>query len=454
MKLQLIALLSLLFALPLIAQQPPVASQPMTTEERTQWFRDARFGMYIHFGLYSILAGSYNGHSMPDPTLPNAKGWYAEWAQTRLEVPAAAYQALAKQFNPVNFDAEKWISEADNAGMKYFVITSKHHDGFALWPSQVSDYNITLTPFKDRDILMELKKACQKHGIKFGLYYSHWQDWNAVGGAWPQWSTTKRTSEEFGKYWEAKAIPQVKELITRYDPDLLVFDTWGDKDERLHITAARRDELIHVIRTMSPRCVINGRILYSNPGPDVDYVDMNDNHYPDPNQPMTRPWQTPATMVRSWGWHAGDHDWKPVSQMLGYLIGNTSRGGNYILNIGPKPDGSFPDVAIGRMRQMGGWLAANHEAIYGAGPVKMTPPAGVALTQQAVDGRTLIYASLLATQPDNRLELPIKADTITDCTILDTGLPLKFGATSEAATAITLPDTKDLIPVVKIILKP
>lgn len=172
--------------------------------ERGQWFKEAKFGMMVHWGLYSILEGSYNGHTLPDTTLKHANGWYAEWAQQRLEVPAKEYQALVKQFNPVNFDAGKWIFEAKNAGMKYFVITAKHHDGFALWDSKVSTYDIGSAPYK-KDILGELAKACKKYGLKFGFYYSHCEDWEHPGGATPEW-LPRKTDAQFEKYWNEKCL--------------------------------------------------------------------------------------------------------------------------------------------------------------------------------------------------------------------------------------------------------
>ncbi len=412
---------------------------------RADWFREARFGMFVHWGLYSILGGTYNGHTMPDKSFPNGNSWYAEWIQQRLEVPPAEYRKLVQQFNPVHFDADKWISEAAMAGMKYFVITAKHHDGFALWDSKVSTYDLGSTPCK-RDLLGELAKACRKYGLKFGFYYSHWQDWEYPGGAWPSFSKVKVTSEAFDQYWHKKCLPQVKELIERYHPDLFWFDTWGDDIEKIHITPERRDELIGMIRKLSPQCLINGRILYSNPGDDIDFLEMGDNSYPD--KLLEKPWQTPATMVHSWGWHANDHAWKPANEMLGFLMSNISKGGNYLLNIGPRPDGIIPVAAIGRLRQMGGWLIANSEAVYGAGPVKMPSPAGVVLTQK----KDVIYATILRPQPENQVELGIPVEKITSCSILDTALPVKFEGTGNGVK-LRVPEGEG-IRVVRINIRP
>lgn len=402
-------LLSLVFALGMCAS---LSAQNLSLPaEKADWFREAKFGMFIHFGLYSQLEGSYEDRSLPDRSLPNGNSWYAEWIQMRLEVPAKEYRKLAKEFNPKNFDAEAWILEAKNAGMKYFVITSKHHDGFALWDSKVSDFDITNTPYK-KDMLAQLVAACKKHGMKYGFYYSHWQDWEASGGAWPSWYPMVDDAK-FEEYWQKKSLPQVRELITMFDPDLLWFDTWHDPT---HITDARRDEMIALVRSLSDKCLINGRISFHSPGENIDFLEMNDNQYPD--KILEKPWQTPATMVHSWGWHKGDHSWKSAAQMIGYLAGNVSKGGNYLLNIGPKPDGTFPAPAIRRLREIGAWMHVNGEAIYGAEPVKdIAPEKGLYFTQK--DGA--VYVFMTRYMPEVALPFTPK-----ECTVLESGMQLKF----------------------------
>lgn len=332
----------------------------MDSEARRAWFEEARFGLFMHWGLYSVLAGSWGGHTLPDESLPNGESWYAEWIQARLEVPDAEYRALVKDFNPVNFDAEGLVQEAKRAGMKYIALTAKHHDGFALWDSKVSDFDLGATPCR-RDILGELAAACRKHGIKLGFYYSHWQDWESPGGAKPYWKP-QPTDAQFEAYWKGKSLPQVAELIERYDPDLFWFDTWND-EARAAITVARRDELIQLIRTRSPRCLINGRIASYNPGNDVDFLEMGDNAFP--AEWPGKPWQSPATMQHSWGWHAKDYNWKPTGAMIRLLTQCAALGGNYLLNIGPKADGSLPAPAVRRLRELGGWMAANGDSVKG-----------------------------------------------------------------------------------------
>lgn len=390
--------------------------------QKAEWFKEAKFGMFIHWGLYSMLEGSYNGHTLPDTTFANGKSWYAEWIQMRLEVPSAEYKALARKFNPVNFDADAWIKEAKNAGMRYFVITSKHHDGFALWDSKVSDFTIMNTPFK-RDVIAELVAACKKYGLKYGFYYSHWQDWEYPGGAMPHWYDWIPDSE-FEKYWREKSLPQVKELITMFDPDLLWFDTWNEKT---HITDQRRDELIALVRSLSPKCLINGRISYLNPGENIDFLEMHDNSYPD--KILEKPWQTPATMTHSWGWHAKDYNWKSADRMIEYLVNNTSKGGNYLLNVGPKPDGSFPPSAIRRLREMGAWMYVNNEAVYGTVPVKADMPKGVYLSQKHEGGAHYLYVSLAGAVAS--VDVPVVGSgKVAECCVLETGRPVAFKRSS------------------------
>lgn len=385
-------------------------------ESKAEWFKEAKFGMFLHWGLYSVLEGSYNGHTMPDTTMPQGNSWYAEWIQARLDIPATEYRKIKDRFNPTRYNAEQWVKEAKNAGIRYIVITAKHHDGFALWDSKVSDFDIKNTPYK-KDLLKPLVDACKKYGLKYGFYYSHWQDWEHPCGAVPDWKT-QRTSEEFEKYWQEKCLPQVKELLVNYDPDLLWFDTWGGESQ--NITPKRRDELIALVRSNSSKCLINGRISYDNPGENIDFLEMMDNAYP--SEILSKPWQTPATMQESWGYHATDYNWKSADTMLGYLVYNTSKGGNYLLNIGPKSDGTFPVPSIRRLREMGAWLFANGEAVYGTKYIDIQTPANVYLSQKTEKGNKFIY--IFMTKATDAVVLPIKG--VKQCCVLETGQPVEY----------------------------
>ena len=397
-------------------------------EEKSEWFKEAKFGMFIHWGLYSILEGSYNGHTMPDTSFANGNSWYAEWIKPRLEVPDDVYNALAGQFNPVNYDPDSWVREAKNAGMKYLVITSKHHDGFALWDSEVSDFDIMNTPY-GKDLIAPLVEACKKYGLKYGFYYSHWQDWEDPDGALPRWCEW-RDDEAFERYWQRKSLPQVRELIEKFDPDLLWFDTW---DWKTHITPERRDELIRLVRTYSDKCLINGRICYENPGDNIDFLEMHDNSYP--KEMLSKPWQTPATMQNSWAYHGKDYNWKPASRMLRYLVNNTSMGGNYLLNVGPKADGTLPAPAVRRLREMGAWLDVNGEAVFGSEPSGLAMPEGVYSTcKETSEGKNLY---LFLTRPMTSVTVP--AVLAGECKVVETGQPVEMTVV-EDETEITLPE--------------
>lgn len=389
--------------------------------EKADWFRNAKFGLFLHWGLYSQLEGSYAGHTLPDTTLANGRSWYAEWTEKRLEVPHDEYRALEQSFNPTKYDADAWVKAAKDAGMRYLVITSKHHDGFALWPSAVGDYDISHTPY-GRDLLKPLVDACKKYGLRYGFYYSHWQDWDYPGGAVPEWE--KQVSDKkFEKYWQQKCLPQVRELIERYDPDLLWFDTWEGYN---HITPARRDELIAMIRSLSSKCLINGRICFENPGEDIDFLEMMDNDYPE--SILQRPWQTPATMQKSWGYHAHDFNWKSSKQMLEYLVGNISKGGNYLLNIGPKADGTFPLPSLRRLTEMGAWTHTFAEAIYNTQPVKdiIALPQHVYLTCRDNGNDKTVY--IFIADKMQKLSLPMHIKGI--CQNMETGQEIAYSSTS------------------------
>ncbi|MEN9359544.1 MAG: hypothetical protein RL095_1079 [Verrucomicrobiota bacterium] len=405
-------------AAPLISSASSQAEKDAASVQRRAWFEDARFGLFMHWGLYSALEGSWKDRTLPDPSLPHGKSWYAEWIQKRLEIPDAEYRALAKGFNPVHFEAEALVLEAKRAGMKYIALTAKHHDGFALWDSAVSDFDLGATPCK-RDLLDELAHACRTHGIKLGFYYSHWMDWEHPGGVRPDWPDSRQPDEaQFESYWKGKALPQISELIARYDPDLFWFDTWGTEGGQ--ITPKRRDELIDLIRRESPKCLINGRICFHDPGNDVDFLEMGDNQYP--KTWPGKPWQSPATMQHSWGYHAKDFAWKPSGEMIRLLSQCSSLGGNYLLNIGPKADGSIPAPATRRLREIGGWMAANAPSIQNTSRLGAAPWGWWTASK---DGSRL-YAHVHRWPADGLLPLGELEDEFRSARILETGMSLEL----------------------------
>ena len=316
-----------------------------TRAERLSWFREAKYGLFIHWGLYAIPAGEWKGSRIPG---------IGEWIMYRARIPVREYEQLATQFNPVKFDADAWVQLAKDAGMKYIVITSKHHDGFALYHSRVSPFNIVdATPFK-RDILGELAEACARHGMRLGFYYSQAQDWHDPNGVGNTWDFVPDEQKDFDTYLRRKAEPQVQELLTRYGPVALI---WFDTPRMM--SAERAQRFIDLVRSLQPRTLIDGRL-----GAAGDYVTTGDNVIPPEVQQEA--WETPATLNHTWGYRKDDHDWKSAGDVTFKLVDIVSKGGNYLLNVGPMADGTIPQPSQDVLRTVGRWLAVNGEAVYGA----------------------------------------------------------------------------------------
>ncbi|GAB3659112.1 hypothetical protein GCM10028791_32390 [Echinicola sediminis] len=322
--------------------------------------------MFIHWGLYSAAEGIWKGERH------RHFNNYAEWIKYRNRIPADQYGELAKRFDWENIDPEEWVILAKNAGMKYITITAKHHDGVAIWKSNVDDYNLSLLAETDRDIIAELAKACRKHDMKLGFYYSHWIDW-AHPYAWDHnlELTGKVTDGQFNQYWQQKVIPQLKELLTNYgDIAMLWFDMWIPHEA----TIIKKEQLLQVIqlvRELQPNCLINSRLGLPASLEDIDFETLGDNQLGAIYK--KHPWQTPGTIAHSWGYNALENQWKSTSQLLQALIGNVSLNGNFMLNIGPRADGSFPYEGRRRLQDMGDWLEINGESIYQSEGLPLSP---------------------------------------------------------------------------------
>jgi alpha-L-fucosidase len=340
-----------------VGAQAPSAAR----EARLAWFREAKFGLFIHWGLYAIPAGEWKGRPVPG---------IGEWIMNRAKIPVAEYEQLAKQFNPVRFDADAWVTLARDAGMKYIVITSKHHDGFALYKSKASPFNVVdATPFK-RDILKELAAACQRQGMRLGFYYSQSQDWHEAGGAGNTWDFGPDEKKDYDGYLRGKAEPQVRELLTEYGPVALV---WFDTPRMM--TPERAQRFTDLVRALQPHCLIDGRL-----GAAGDYVTTGDNVIPP--EVAAEAWETPATINHTWGYRKDDEDWKSAGDITFKLLDIVSKGGNYLLNVGPMADGVIPQPSQAVLRTVGRWLRANGEAVYGAQPT----PFGEELGEFAASG--------------------------------------------------------------------
>lgn len=323
-----------------------------------EWFKEAKYGMMAHYGLYSLLGGEWKGRRT---------GSYAEWAQSYFAIPNAEYEALAKAFNPILFSADEWIKLAHDCGMRYFVITAKHHDGFALFKSAADSFNSAdATPF-GRDIIAEIAEACYKYGVKLGLYYSQELDWHHPDGggydnfcacsgvSWDNsWDYPDRSKKRFSRCFEEKIKPQVKELLTGYGELCLI---WFDTPHT--ISPEQSLELNRLVKEYQPNCLINSRIGNGA----YDYVSLGDNEIPtkapdnsdagkDPNGLggyKSSPhglYETAATLNDSWGFKYFDHNWKSPEKILEYKRRLNGFGINYLLNVGPDHLGRIPSFSV------------------------------------------------------------------------------------------------------------
>ena len=316
-------------------------------DRRLDWWRDAKFGLFIHWGLYAVPAGRWKDTMVPG---------IGEWIMQRERIPVREYEQLARTFNPVEFDAAEWVAMAKNAGQKYLVITSKHHDGFCMYGSKVTGYNIVdATPFR-RDPIKELASECEKQGIKLGFYYSQTQDWHHPNGDGNDWDYDE-DKKDFEAYIDEYVKPQVTELLTQYGPIGLI---WFDTPRR--ITSEQSKSLLDLCREIQPDCLVSGR-LGNTLG---DYASTGDNKIP--SELETVDWETPATINDTWGFKSDDHNWKTTEDLVYKLVDIVSKGGNYLLNVGPTSQGLIPQPSVDRLLEVGDWLKVNGDSIFHTRP--------------------------------------------------------------------------------------
>lgn len=413
----------------------------MTREERIEWWREARFGLFIHWGLYAIPAGTWK-----DKVYQTG---YSEWILFEEKIPTAEYGKLAPKFNPTKFDAAQWASIASKAGMKYVVLTAKHHDGFSMFDSKHTDYDIVdATPFQ-RDVTGELAAAFRANGLRFGCYYSVDRDWHrpqGPGNSYKQtntWDYPHSKQSDFDQYFSNFAKPQVEEILTKYKPDVLWFDGIDMKSEM------QADDLYQTIRTLHPPCVINSRIRgcrppKSMPPPNADYLSSGDNEIVDRN--IGFEWENPGSMNTSFGYNANDHNWVSSAEIIRRLVDIVSKGGNYLLNVGPTAEGLIPQPCIDSLTEVGAWLETNGQAIYGTMPWRIfRDPTKTSDIRFTAKGDSLYAIGLDLPGKEARLEnlgkQSLTDKTIVSVRILGTQEPLAWKQTDEALI-LPVPDKK------------
>ncbi len=388
--------------------------------ERMEWFKDARFGMFIHWGVYAVHGGTYQGAPV--------RG-ISEWIMHRAGIPVEDYEEYARMFNPRFFDAEQWVDIAAEAGMKYIVITSKHHDGFALWDSQVSDWDIMdASPFR-RDILKELAEACAARGIRLCFYHSimDWHHPDAQGINYPNYNDPGRTNPNFPDYVANYMKPQLKELLEGYGPIGIL---WFDGEWISDYTTEMGKDVYQFVRELQPEIIINNRVDKGRQGMaglDREGDFAGDYGTPEQEIPDTGlkgvDWESCMTMNDSWGWKAPDQNWKSAEHLIQNLIDIVSKGGNYLLNVGPTHEGLIPQPSVERLQVMGAWLQANGESIYGATASPFEKPSWGRYTRK---GNTL-YAHIFDWPTEGFLYVPYmeQAPEFSQATLLPTGKVLE-----------------------------
>ena len=388
-------------------------SNALPREQRMTWWDEARFGMFIHWGLYSVPGGVWNGKEIEE---------LGEWIMAYADIPADDYKLLASQFNPEKFDASEWVQTAKDAGMKYIVLTTKHHDGFCLFDTKHTDWNVVdATPIQ-RDIVKELSDECKKAGMKFGAYYTilEWHhaameldtnfddlepfsDHAHEGGGfinidstWRKYGNVKVAEgrkDEFIAYMKA----QLKEIIENYDPDLIWFDGgwvdwWTPEDGK---------ELLSYLWSLDSELIVNNRAAedFNN---DMWYGDYGTPEQSIPLQGLEYRWESCMTMNNTWGYKSYDDNWKPTQLLITQLVDIISKGGNFLLNVGPASDGEIPPESLNRLKEISDWMKVNSESVYNTESWKIYKEGEHDMLEEIYDGKEMASLVLPFTAQDIR----------------------------------------------------
>ena len=390
---RLLSLLLLLLSLTTSAQKNYLTESKSDKDARMDWWRDATFGMFIHWGAYAVPAGNYKDKPV--------KG-IGEWIMHNANIPIPEYEGYVKQFNPQDFNAKQWVAIAKNAGMKYIVITSKHHDGFCLWDSKITNYDIMdFSPFK-RDILKELSDACKEAGIKMCFYHSI-MDWHQPDAESKKSYTHQNTvNPDFAKYRENYLKPQLAELIKKYDPAVI----WFDGEWIPEWTEEQGKDLYNFLRNLKPNIIINNRVGKARKGLNgMNKYDDAAGDFGTPEQEILEgtsdtDWESCMTINDTWGFKLNDKKWKSSKVLIDNLIDIAAKGGNYLLNVGPTAAGIIPQESVERLKDMGDWLKINGEAVYATNSLKQYKEGNNIKFTKSKSGK-FVYAIITAKTSDS-----------------------------------------------------
>jgi len=388
-------------------------------DARMAWWREARFGMFIHWGVYSVPAGTYKGEQISG---------IGEWIMWYAQIPVAEYRQYANQFNPVKYDPEAWVRMAKDAGMKYIVITAKHHDGFAMFDTKVSDWSIVKATPYGKDVLKPLAEAARKHGIKLGFYYSQAQDWTHPGGATRDgpWDTAQHG--DMDEYLRNIAVPQVRELFTNYGDVAVLW--WDTPDDMTPERASMFDGLVD----LQPGIIVNNRLLYGVDG------DLRTPEQRVPATGLDYDWEACMTMNTTWGYKSYDDEWKSSEQLIRNLVDIASKGGNYLLNVGPMANGEIPQASIDRLKDVGEWMKVNSASIYGTSASPFVRLKWGRATKKEYPNATELYLHVFDWPEDGLLRVDGLHSEVTGAYFMaDFQQPVKVDKT-ETGVVLQLPD--------------
>ena len=388
-----------IYIAPVAVASAPSAETAQQKTARMQWWTDARFGMFIHWGLYAVPAGEWKERKD-----------LAEWFMEETGISRAEYEKFARQFNPTKYDPDEWVRVAKDAGMKYIVITSKHHEGFAMWDTQGTDYNIAKrTPYA-KGVLKPLADAARRAGLHFGTYYSimDWHDPSQHGAKPGHYNPTAIDAARKRAYIDAMKV-ELKELVQDVGTEVLWFDGewldwWKDEDGR---------ELYTFLKSLNPKLIINNRVANSRKGA-MSGMDSGASigDFGTPEQQIPAKgfgpgvyWESCMTLNDHWGYNKYDDHWKSPQQVIRNLIDIASKGGNYLLNVGPTADGTLPQGAVDDLREVGAWMKVNGEAIYGSSASPVAAPPWGRITRK----NDKLYLEVFDWPKDGKLSLPIRS---------------------------------------------